>query len=190
MRAVPLLLLVFRGLRGLGGRRGGRRGLKTQVGHLGQRERHLPGVSHGALPEAPVAPGAALVVGRGASVQRAPVGGAPALLFGVAVDVGPRLRQGGHGVQGEAGGALVGGGVGHLGVAAAALEAGPQVLAGRAAGVRGRPVADVQQGGAAVSVRGEALRHRGASLWDGGVVRGRRDGGVALGDRGVALRCR
>lgn len=109
------------------------------------------------------------------------------LLFGVAVVVGPRLGKGGDGVQGEAGGAVVSGGVGHLGVAAAALEAGPQVLDGRAAGVRGRPVVDVQQGGAAVDVRGEALQHRGASLLDGGVLRRGRDRRVALRYRRVAL---
>lgn len=41
MRAGPLLL-IFRGLWGLWGRCGGRRGLKMQVCHLRQRERHLP----------------------------------------------------------------------------------------------------------------------------------------------------
>lgn len=102
------------------------------------------------------------------------------LLFYVALNVGPRLGQGGDGVQGEARGALVSGGVGDLGVTAAALEAGPQVLAGWAAGVRGRPVVDVQQRGAAVHVRGEALQHRGASLLDRGVVWRRRHRGMAL----------
>lgn len=120
--------------------------------------------------------------------------GAVVLLLGVAVDVGPRLGKGGHGVQGEAGRALVGRRVRHLRVAAATLEAGPQVLAGGPAGVGGGPIGDVQQGRAAVHVRGEALQHGGASLWDGGVVGGRRhrrvalrDGRVALGHRGVAL---
>lgn len=102
------------------------------------------------------------------------------LLFWVALDVGPGLRQGGDGVQGEAGRALVSRGVGHLRVTAAALEAGPQVLGGGPAGVRGRSVVDVQQGGAAVHVWGEALQHRGASLLDWGVVRRRRDGRMAL----------
>lgn len=40
VRAGPLLL-IFRGLWGLGGRCGRRRGLKMQVGHLRQWERHL-----------------------------------------------------------------------------------------------------------------------------------------------------
>lgn len=120
--------------------------------------------------------------GRGASVLQSAVRGAHmlGLLFGVALYVGPGLGQGGDGVQGKAGRALVGRGVGDLGVTAAALEAGPQVLAGRPAGVRGRPVVDVQQGRAAVHVRGEALQHRGASLLDRGVVRWRRDRRVAL----------
>lgn len=68
------------------------------------------------------------------------------LLFCVAVNVGPRLRQGGDRVQGEAGWALVSGGISNLGVTATALEAGPQVLAGWPAGVRGRTAIDVQQG--------------------------------------------
>lgn len=68
------------------------------------------------------------------------------LLFWVALNVGPWLRQGGDGVQGEARWALVSRGVGYLRVTATALEAGPQVLAGWPAGVRGRAVIDVQQG--------------------------------------------
>lgn len=68
------------------------------------------------------------------------------LLFWVSLNVGPGLRQSGDRVQGEAWRALVSRGVGNLGVAAAALEAGPQVLAGWSAGVRGRSVIDVQQG--------------------------------------------
>lgn len=118
------------------------------------------------------------------SMRRAYVLG---LLFCVAVDVGPRLRQGGDRVQGEAWRALVRRRVGHLGVTAATLEAGPQVLGGRPAGVRRRSVIDVQQGRAAVHVWREALQHRGASLLDWGVVRRRRDWRVALGDGRVAL---
>lgn len=102
------------------------------------------------------------------------------LLFCVALNVGPRLRQGGDGVQGEAGRALVSRGVGNLRVTATALEAGPQVLARWPAGVRGRSVVDVQQWGAAVHVWGEALQHRGASLLDWGVVWRRRDRRMAL----------
>lgn len=62
------------------------------------------------------------------------------------------------------------------------------MVAGWPAGVGGRPIVDVQQGRAAVHVRGEMLRleHRGAALGNGGVVL-RRDGGVALGDGGVSL---
>lgn len=68
------------------------------------------------------------------------------LLFYIALNVGPWFRQGGDRVQGEAGRALVSRGVCNLGVTAAALEAGPQVLGGRPAGVRGRSVINVQQG--------------------------------------------
>lgn len=103
-------------------------------------------------------------------------------LLGVAVHVGPGLGQRGDGVQGEARRALIGGGVSHLRVAAPALEAGPQVLAGRPAGVGGGAVVDVQQWRAAVHVRREALQHRGASLRDRRVVGRGRDRGVALGD--------
>lgn len=102
------------------------------------------------------------------------------LLFWVALNVGPGLRQSGDRVQGEAGRALVSGGVGNLGVTATALEAGPQVLAGWPAGVRGRAVVDIQQGRAAVHVWGEALQHRGAPLLDWGVVWRRRDWRMAL----------
>lgn len=102
------------------------------------------------------------------------------LLFCVALNVGPGLRQGGDRVQGEAGRALVSGGIGNLGVAATALEAGSQVLAGWPAGVRGRAVVDVQQGRAAVHVWGEALQHWGASLLDWGVVWRRWDWGMPL----------
>lgn len=164
-----------------------------KVGHLGQWERHLSGVAHGALAEAPVASSRAALVGRRraavlqSTVRRTHVLG---LLFRVALHIRPGLRQGGDRVQREAGRALVSRGVGDLGVAAAALEAGPQVLAGRPAGVRGRAVVDVQQGRAAVHVRGEALQHWGASLWDRRVVRRRRDRRVALRDGRVALRYR
>lgn len=113
-----------------------------------------------------------------------------ALLFRVALDVRPRLRQGRDGVQREARRALVSRGVGDLGVATAALEAGPQELRGRPAGVRGRPVGDVQQGRAPVHVGREALQDRGASLLDRGVVRRRQDRGMALRDGRVALRYR
>lgn len=157
-----------------------------QVGHLGQREGQLPGVTQGAVPVSD----AALVVGGGTSQLQPNVLLLLLLLLGVAVHVGPRLGQRGHGVQGEARRALIGGRVGHLGVAAAALEAGPQVLAGRPAGVGGGAVVDVQQRRAAVHVRREALQHRRASLRDGGVVRRGRDRGVALGDGRVAVGAR
>ena len=116
-----------------------------KVRHLRQRKRHLPGVAHGAVPVVPVVPvfsRAALMGRRRRSVlQSAHV---LRLLLRVAVDVGPRLGQRGDRVQGEAGRALVGRGVGHLGVTAAALEAGSEVLAGRPVGVGGRPVVDIQ----------------------------------------------
>lgn len=155
-----------------------------QVGHLGQREGHLPGVTQGAV----AVSDPALVGGGGTSQLQPAVLGL--LLLGVALHVGPRLGQRGDGVQGEARRALVGGRVGHLGVAAPALEAGPQVLAGRPAGVGGGAVVDVQQRRAAVHVRGEALQHRRASLRDGGVVGRGRDRGVALGDGRVAVGAR
>lgn len=164
-----------------------------QVGHLRQGEWHLPRVAQGALAEAPLSSGAGLMGRRGASVlqsgeRRAHVLGL--LLLWVALDVRPGLRQSGDGVQGKAGWAVVGGRVGHLRVAAASLEAGPQVLAGRPAGVRGGSVVDIQQGRAAVHVGGEALQHRGASLLDRGVVGRRRGRRVALWDGRVALRYR
>lgn len=118
-----------------------------QVCHLRQWEWHLSGVAHGALPVAPVSC-TTLMWRRGASVLQSTVRRAHmlGLLFCVALNVGPGLRQGGDRVQGEAGRALVSRGVGNLGVTATALEAGPQVLAGWPAGVRGRSVIDVKQG--------------------------------------------
>lgn len=102
------------------------------------------------------------------------------LLFGVALNVGSRLWQGGDGVQGEAGRALVSRGVRDFGITATALEAGPQVLAGRPAGVGSWAVVDVQHGRAAVHIRGEALQNWGTSLLDRGVVGRRRDWRMAL----------
>lgn len=182
MRAGPLLL-VLGGLRRWRRRRGRGRRLKVQVGHLGQREGHLPGVTQRTVPVSHAA-----LVGGGGTSQLQP--GVLLLLLGVAVGVGPRLGQRGDGVQGEARRAVVGGRVGHLGVAAPALEAGPQVLAGRPAGVGGGAVVDVQQRRAAVHVGGETLQHRRASLRDGRVVGRGRDRGVALGDGGVAVGAR
>lgn len=112
------------------------------------------------------------------------------LMLWVALDVGSGFGQGGDRVQREAWRALVSRGVCDLRVTAAALEAGPQVLAGWPAGVGGRAVVDVQQGRAAVHVRGEALQHGGTSLLDRGVVGRRRDWRTALRDGGVALRYR
>ncbi len=144
MRAGPLLLILW-GLWGLGGRCGRRRGLKMQVGHLRQWEWHLSWVAHGALPKAPVSSCTTLMGRRGASVLQSTMRRTHmlGLLFWVALNVGPGLRQGGDRVQGEARRALVSRGVGNLGVAATTLEAGPQVLAGWPAGVRGRAVIDV-----------------------------------------------
>lgn len=144
-----------------------------QVGHLRQWERHLSRMAHGAL----AVSCAGLMGGRRASVLQSTVLG---LLFGVALDVGSGFRQRGDGVQGEAGWTLVSRRVRDLGVTAPTLEAGPQVLAGGPAGVRGRAVVDVQQRRAAVHVRGEALQHRGTSLLDWGVVWWRRDWRMAL----------
>lgn len=188
------LLLVFRRLRRLGSRRGWGRWLKMKVRHLWQRERHLSGVAQGALPQAAVSSHPTLQGRRWASVLQSAVRGVLGLLLRVALNVGPGLGQCRDRVQREARRALVSRRVGHLGVTAAALEAGPQVLRGRPVGVRRRPVDDVQQGRASMHVGGEALQDRRASLLDRGVMRRRRDrrmtlwdGRVALGDRGVAL---
>lgn len=206
MRTGPLFL-VFRGLRNLGGRRRGWQGLKVQVRpgrDLGQGEGQLSRVA-GTFMEAHLAAGP-LQPRLGTSELASSVGGPPMLgasmlvllmLLGVAgVPVGPGLGQGGHGVQAEARRPLVGRRVCDLGVAATALEASPQVVAGWPAGVGGGPIIDIQQGRASVHVWGEALwlENWGATLGDGGVVLGRdggvalgRDGRVALGHRGVAL---
>lgn len=117
-----------------------------KVSHLRQWEWHLSGVAHGALPKAPVSSPTTLMGRRGtpvlqSTVRRAHVLG---LLFWVALNIRPRLRQGGDRVQREAGRALVSRGVSNLRVTSPALETGPQVLAGRPAGVRGRSVVDVQ----------------------------------------------
>lgn len=109
------------------------------------------------------------------------------LLFRVALNVGSRFWQGGNGVQGEAGRALVSRGVRDFGITATALEAGSQVLAGGPAGVGSRAVVDIQHGRAAVHVWGEALQNRGTSLLDRGVVGRRRDWRMALRDGRVAL---
>lgn len=144
-----------------------------QVGHLGQWEGHLSGMPHGAVSVS----SATLMRRWGAPELQSAVLG---LLFRVAVNVRAGLRQGGDRVQREAGRALVSGGIRDLGVTASALKAGPQVLAGRPAGVRGGAVVDVQQRRAAMHVRGEALQHWGTSLLNWGVMGGGWDWRVAL----------
>ena len=119
-----------------------------KVGHLRKRERHLSGMAHGALPEAPVSSCTSLMGGRGTPVLQSTMRRAHmlGLLFLVALHVRPGLGQGGDRVQREAGWALVSRGIGNLRVASAALEAGPQMLAGRPTGVRGWSIVDIQQG--------------------------------------------
>lgn len=158
-----------------------------QVGHLRKWERHLSGMTNGAFSIS------SSLMGRGGSsvlqstVRRANVLG---LRFGIPLYVGSRFRQGGDGVQGEARRALVRRRVGHLRVAPTALETGSQVLAGRSGGVGGRAVVHIKERRAAMHVWGEALQHRRPPLLDGGVMRRRRHGRVALRDGRVALRYR
>lgn len=158
-----------------------------QVGHLRKWERHLSRMTNGAFSVS-----SSLMGGRGSSVLQSAVRRADVLGLGlrIALNVGPGFGQGGDGVQGEAGRALVRRRVGNLGVAPPTLETGPQVLAGRSAGVGSRAVLDVEEGRAAVHVRGEALQHRRTSLLDRRVMRKGRHGRVALRDGRVALRYR
>lgn len=186
MRARPLLL-IFRGLCGLWCRCGRRRGLKVQVGHLWQWERHLSWMAHRVLT---FSSRTTLMWRGGASVLQSTAGGAymVGLLFWIALDVGSGLRQGRDRVQGEPGRALVGRRVCNLWVTASTLEAGPQVLAGWPAGVWGWPIVNLQHWWTAVHVRGEALQHWGTSLLDWGVVRWRGHWRVSLCDGRVTLR--
>lgn len=162
-----------------------------QVGHLRKWERHLSGMTNGALSIS--SPSSSLMGRWGSSVLQSTVRRANVLglRFGIDLYVGSRFGQGGDGVQGEARRALVRRRVRNLRVAAPTLETGSQVLAGRSGGVGGRPVVHIQKRRAPVHVWGEALQHRRAPLLDGGVMRRRRHHGrVALGDGRVALRYR
>lgn len=96
MGAGPLLF-ILRGLRRLGGGLGRRRGLKMEVCHLWEGERHLSGVAHGALYHTAVSACCSLKGRRGPAVLQSTVRGADVLglLLWVTLNVGPWLWQGG-----------------------------------------------------------------------------------------------